>query len=358
MFGTVEIARPFHERGALGVELAITEESGPTIAVCGTGSIGFRHLRVIRERLQGRALGIPTRPSRSDELRQHGYEVYSSIADAAHAGCRMAIIATDTHRHLQDAHEAIAAGCDLLIEKPVSPEVTGLQELWTAAGQFGRQIFVGCNLRFNAGLQLFRRRLPEIGPIHGVRIECQSYLPDWRPNRDYRRSYSSRAEDGGVLRDLIHEIDYAVWLFGRPQSVFAKLFNLGRLGIEAEETVDLYWQAMTGHGISIHLDYLSRMPRRSIRAHGDQGDIEWDFIRQRLVVALASKELEEIPVLQDRDDMMANQTKAFVQAVRTGISGDLATFDESAFAVAVCEAARHSSASGAVETVLDWRLSS
>ena len=110
----------------------------------------------------------------------------------------------------------------------------------------------GCNC-FGDGCPRSARRM-------GFASSARWFFPDWRPNRDYRRSYSSRAEDGGVLRDLIHEIDYAVWLFGRPQSVFAKLFNLGRLGIEAEETVDLYWQAMAGYGISIHLDYLSRMP--------------------------------------------------------------------------------------------------
>jgi predicted dehydrogenase len=340
------------------MQLDTTAHSDPTIAVCGTGSIGFRHLRVIRERLHGRAVGVPIRSSRHDELRQSGYEAYARIANAAQAGCRMAIIATDTNRHLRDAHEAILAGCDLLIEKPIAPGINGLQELWTAADHSGCRIWVGCNLRFNTGLQLFRRRLPEIGQIHGVHIECQSYLPDWRPNRDYRCSYSSRADDGGVLRDLIHEIDYAVWLFGRPQSVFAMLLNLGRLSIEAEETVDLFWQAKAGYGVSIHLDYLNRIPRRSIRAQGDRGDIEWDFVRQRLVVALASKESEEIPMLQDRDDMMADQTAAFVQAIRTGISGDLATFDEGAFAVALCEAARHSAASGAAETIPDWRLSS
>ncbi len=38
---------------------------------------------------------------------------------------------------------------------------------------------------------------------------AQSWLPDWRPDRDYRESYSARLDEGGVLRDLVHEIDYA-----------------------------------------------------------------------------------------------------------------------------------------------------
>ena len=59
-----------------------------------------------------------------------------------------------------------------------------------------------------------------------VRVECQSWLPYWRPERDYRESYSARADEGGVLRDLVHELDYAIWAFGgpvgrRPRSVRA-----------------------------------------------------------------------------------------------------------------------------------------
>ena len=48
-------------------------------------------------------------------------------------------------------------------------------------------------------------------------VSCQSWLPDWRPGRDYRESYSARADEGGALRDLVPELDYATALLGRPE---------------------------------------------------------------------------------------------------------------------------------------------
>ena len=43
-----------------------------------------------------------------------------------------------------------------------------------------------------------------------------SYLPGWRPGTDYRQSYSAqRRLGGGVLLDVIHEVDYAAWVLGR-----------------------------------------------------------------------------------------------------------------------------------------------
>ena len=47
------------------------------------------------------------------------------------------------------------------------------------------------------------------------------YLPDWRTNADYSKSYSASFEmGGGVLFDLIHEIDLAVNLMGQPEEKF------------------------------------------------------------------------------------------------------------------------------------------
>ena len=120
---------------------------------------------------------------------------------------------------------------------------------------------MACALRFDSSLLLFRKHLTEIGRIRSVRIECQSFLPEWRPGTDYRNAYSARADEGGVLRDLIHEIDYAIWIFGlRPRS--CPLGKPGLLGIESDEFADILWEAPSGASVSIRLDYLTRIPRR------------------------------------------------------------------------------------------------
>ena len=49
---------------------------------------------------------------------------------------------------------------------------------------------------------------------------CNSFLPNWRSNRDYRKSSSlKKVEGGGVLLELSHEIDYIRNLFGVPKHV-------------------------------------------------------------------------------------------------------------------------------------------
>ena len=322
--------------------------------VLGTGSIGARHLRVLRDLVGAPVSAVPVRASRHEELEAQRFKVFRTLEEAVAAGARAIVVATDTARHVADLQAALKLGCCVLVEKPLSPMANGLAALARAIDGTNQMVYVACDLRFEASLLHFRQRLPAIGKVHAVRIACQSYLPDWRPGRDYRQSYSARAGEGGVLLDLIHEIDYGVWLFGAPSQVFARLQTSGRLGIAVEESADLYWDTPGGASVSIRLDYLTRRTHRSMCAYGDLGEIEWDGVTQS--VSLSGQDgVEQRDFPQARDATMRDQDAAFLQAISGGDPGVLTTFDEGALAVSICDAARRSSMSGRFEAVADWR---
>jgi predicted dehydrogenase len=327
------------------------------IVVCGTGSIGMRHLRVLRDGLGLIPSALPVRSARTRELQAEGIRTISQWEEAATPAFQFAIIASDTSRHLADASKALALGADVLVEKPLAANVQGLRNLAELAKSNARRVFVACNLRFDAGLALFRQHLPEIGRVHSVRIECQSFLPEWRPGSDYQRAYSARREEGGVLRDLIHEIDYAIWLFGPPAALFARLRNSGVLSIESDESADILWESPSGTLVSIRLDYVSRISRRRMRAFGEHGDLEWDYFDKRVSLVLAGEPEQTWVTEQTRDQMMCDQATAFLRCAGEADTSPLATLAEGAFAVAVCDTARKSSGLGRIEPVLDWRAS-
>lgn len=329
-----------------------------TIAVLGTGSIGSRHLRLLRGAAGVKVIAVPVRPGRAADLNREGYEVCGSLGETAQRGARHAIVATDTGRHASDAAEALGLGMAVLVEKPLAAEKDSAVELCRNAEQARRELFVGCVLRFSESLGRFRELLGGIGDVHSVRIECRSYLPDWRQARPFRDSYSARAGEGGVLRDLIHELDYAVWIFGWPNAVRADLRNLGRLNIEAEETAELAWVTDSGASVSIGLDYLSRPARRRMRVCGTGGTLEWDGISGTTTLTPALGSGKTIVSAQGRDAMLQAEHLAFLAAGRGG-GGDgadprLATFAEGARALAICDAARLSSRTRR-EEIVDYR---
>lgn len=322
-----------------------------TVAVIGTGSIGMRHCEVLRQLRDVSVIAVPKRPERVASLSERGYAVATSIREAADRGATLGIIASDTGSHVEDGLSAMQHGLDLLIEKPLSTDAAHARLLNARAEELSRKIFVGYCLHFSESLNRFRELLTSIGRVHAVRIECQSYLPDWRPARSYRDSYSARAGEGGVLRDLIHEIDYAGWIFGWPVSLHGRVRNLGRLGIAADEAADLLWETPDGCDVSIRLDYLSKPARRRMTASGEKGTLHWDGVKNTVVLALAGESEEVLSFTQTRDAMMRAQAQAFLHAQAGGNDSRLATVQEGLMSLAVCDAARRSSESGREEKV-------
>lgn len=319
--------------------------------VVGTGSIGFRHLSLIRQRGDVSVMAFPVRPERRRELIDLGFDVVNDWNMVSQRGATHAVIATNTSRHASDVEAALAAGCHVLVEKPVAADLASARAIAAAAAARTKGLWVGCCLRFEAAMQQFREWLPAVGRLHSVRIESQSYLPDWRPERPFRDSYSARTEEGGVLRDLIHEIDYAGWLFGWPRALQATVTNGGLLGIAADEAADLFWVTSEGVSVSVRLDYLSRPPRRRMVAAGERGVLEWDAVRGSATLALAGRSQQTASVGEPRDAMYLRQADAFLSATPADFDRRLATADDGLRALAVCDAAWRASRSRREETV-------
>jgi predicted dehydrogenase len=324
-----------------------------SIAIIGSGGMGMRHAQVLRELGQVSPIVVPKRRERLLALEAEGFAVASDLREAAERGASLCIVATDTGEHEADALASLAHGLDVLVEKPMAAHATGARRVRDGAASAGRRVFVGCVLRFSESLGRFRSLLGEVGRLHAVRIECQSYLPQWRPQRPYQLTYSARRDEGGVLRDLIHEIDYAGWLFGWPQRLGARVRNLGRLGIDADECAQLWWETEQGASVSVALDYLTRPARRRICAAGEAGTIEWDGVAQTVTLMRGSERPQVMALPQSREAMLLAQAAAFLSSPGAGrADARLATGDDGCRALAICDAARRASETKQEEAVI------
>jgi predicted dehydrogenase len=300
--------------------------------------MGMRHLRVLRD--AGVAVAaVPKRRDRAVELAEEGFEAFSDL-DAAFAwGAGFAIVCSDTAAHAQDAIDCLDRGWPVLVEKPLAASVSDALRIAEALPESPR-VWVACLLRCAQSLACFRDQLSRIGRVHAVHVSCQSFLPEWRPQRPYRETYSARASEGGVLRDLVHDIDYAAWIFGWPERLQARVRNFSRLGIEAEESADLWWECREGPVVSLHLDYLARPPRREIQAFGEYGTLRWDGIGHEVVLLAADGTCQVYACAESRDAILLAQDTAF-------LAGDphqiLARYMEGLAALKICEAAKEAS---------------
>jgi len=250
------------------------------VLVVGGGSIGSRHLGNLRQ-LGVESLGLvePEASRREALVAEISVSAFTRLQDGLEWGPHLVLIATPSHLHIQPALEAALSGVALFVEKPLSHSAAGIAELSEIVSSRGLISLVGCNMRFHPGPAKVTRLLREgvLGRILFARIQAGSYLPEWRPNSDYRSNYAAHAETGGgCILDYIHEIDLAQWYLGPIKSVFCWAGKVSSLEIETEDVAALICRHASGAITEIHLDYVQRTYERGCQIVGELGSIFWD----------------------------------------------------------------------------------
>lgn len=250
--------------------------------VLGCGSIGRRHIRNLRHLGADDVLAFDPEEGRLAAVRQeYGVQPCASLEEAYGRHPHAAVICAPTSLHLPLAREALTHGCHIFLEKPLSHTLEGVDELLAEAAQRQRVLLVGHNLRFDPLLQQLRTWLHDrrIGRVVSARLHFGSYLPWRHPDEDYRAGYGARRElGGGVVLDAIHELDSALWLFGRPQAIFCVAGKFSDLDIDVEDTAELLMRYGEGYVVSIHLDYVQRPHQRWYEVVGTRGYMRWDAV--------------------------------------------------------------------------------
>lgn len=255
--------------------------------VVGCGSIGQRHIKNLD------ALGVPeiVGVDKDEIARNHGEQagatdVYTDLETALNEhSLDFGVVSVPNHIHIPIARKLADAELDIFVEKPLSHTVENINRLIKEIESNELITLVGCNLRFQPGIQKLRELLQQrvIGSPLTVQIEAGSYLPDWHPSEDYQEMYSAKADEGGgAVLDYIHEINYARWLFGEVESVTAMTSSRSHLELETEDVAAIIMQIEDGTLCEVHVDYVQQSYTRSCKVVGDSGILEWDFDRHTI----------------------------------------------------------------------------
>lgn len=291
------------------------------IAVIGLGNIATRHRRNLKMLFPEAKLIVMSASGRiPKEPVTDSDHIAESIDEIIQLQVQFAIIASPAPFHAQHAIPLIQAGIPVLIEKPVSVTQTDAQALIDAEIQYKTPVAVGYCLRYLPSAQQVRQMIQEgvIGNLYNAFIEIGQYLPDWRPTKDYRETVSAKAElGGGVLLELSHELDYAQWILGSLTPKHVILRASEELGLDVEDNADLLMTTAKGVVVNIHLDFLQRKAHRKCRFIGSEGCIEWDLIRNE-VVLIKAKEQQEIYRAPewDKNQMYLEMVTDFIRKIK------------------------------------------
>ena len=233
-------------------------------------------------------------------------------------------VTNPTSMHMEVARKSAEAGCNLFIEKPLGASSEGVDALIELVERKRLVVFVAYQLRFHPGLMQVSAWLKEerIGQLISANLLLGEYLPGFHPYEDYRKTYPAlKSMGGGVLLSQIHELDYALWLFGKPLRIFALGGQLSNLEMDAEDTASVLMECQCNGKvlpISLTLDFLLSPPRRTCVIVGDQGSIVWDYHGKSAV--LQSRVTGETEIMDfsdlERNQMFMDELKHFLSAVK------------------------------------------
>ena len=316
------------------------------VLVVGTGSIGRRHISNLITlgaevtAFSHRAAGGA---SSSSNL---GVPLVESLFDALHDDdLNAVVVANSTDLHMDVALEAARCKKGLFIEKPLSVSLAGCDELQALIETHALVVEMGFMLRFHPNLVWIKQYLvsDSLGELMSMRASVGQWLPDWRPGTDHRIGYSAfRKTGGGVIFDLIHELDLVCWLAGTVVDVTAMTRHVGCLGIETEAIAQIGLRLESGALAQIQLDYVRPGYGRMLEIVGTLGVLSWDYTTSTVSLSRAGGSTDvvhRVPHEFDRNSMFREHMAYFLRRLSTPDHGPSSSLEDGIFAMRIALAA-------------------
>ena len=284
------------------------------VLFCGLGSIGKRHLKNLIAIAREADTAVEIHALRKtdgileDEIK--GF-VTKQIADEnkLESDYDIAFVTNPTNLHYKTIQMLAGKTKHMFIEKPIFDH--GEYKISDLKLNENGVYYVAGPLRYSGVIQRLKKILSE-EKIYCVRVICSSYLPDWRPNTDYRLNYSAHKDQGGgVAIDLIHEWDYISYLFGFPQTVYCMRGKHSHLEIDSED-IAVYIADYKDKLVELHLDYFGKTPRREIELFTEKGTITGDLIRNAIFFTYGK---QQISFEEEKNDIYVNEMSFFTDQI-------------------------------------------
>lgn len=291
--------------------------------LCGTGSIGLRHLKNLKYLGQTDIIIYSTGKSSmigvKEELKD--LKVYDCLEKALEEKPDVCMVTNPTSMHIDVALKAAKAGCHLYIEKPLSHTLKDLDLLQKIVEEKKLITFITYQFRYNPHIIKLKEIFKNLENIYGkalyVTTEWSEYLPDWHPWEDYKQGYSARKDlGGGVLLTQIHPLNYLNYIFGKVMDIKINKVATKVLDIEVDDIADLllsFENGMTGH---IHIDFLQKPRVHTMKIITAKGRFEWDYHHNSLIfIDIQGNKEIFANVKFERNDMFLDMLKFFISSI-------------------------------------------
>lgn len=317
------------------------------IAVLGLGFMGSTHLKALRTIPGAEVVAICTRDERKhsgdltgiqgntggpgeklDFSRVATYRDVHQVIEDPHI--EAVDICLPTHLHAPVAIEALRAGKHVLVEKPMSLDAASAHDMIAEAKKHDRVLMTAQVLRFFPVYEALRNVLNSgrIGITRSATFRRRCAAPAWSGwLADPTQS------GGGVFDLLIHDIDMALHLFGKPDTVSASGHEALSAGVDVI-TAELHYPGSRSVVISGGWHHPKSYPfSMEYTVVADGGTVEYSSVGRAPTLYSADGHAELLPI-NEKDGYRA-ELEYFLNCCRDRCRPELCLPEESADAVAL-----------------------
>ena len=321
------------------------------VLITGLGSIGQRHARCLKAlygenvelhayRTRGLKQTVKDSPSgliadnETDPSSVNGIvKVFDNLNEALKEEYYAVFVTNPPDLHVETTKKALLAGANVFIEKPISHNLDGIEELIKISDENGLKVMVGHQLRYH----IITRRMKEIlrdgiiGKLISAEFVFGEYLPNMHAYEDYRISHAvSEKRGGGAILSLNHDIDIACYLLGMPTRLFCMGGNLSSLEMDCEDSAHILMEIKRKEGpmvVNVLLDFTQRPTRRQWLINGEKGAINVDLTKNSLTVTSynngKAEVLEESHKGFERNKMFIGEISDFFDSIDKNLDSPL-----------------------------------
>jgi predicted dehydrogenase len=275
----------------------------PRITVVGAGEFGRNHVRVVKQSPRAELVAVvDSNAARAAEVAAaNGCLALTDVRELA-GKADAAVVAVPTSAHADVGCTLVEAGLDVLMEKPIAPDLASADRLIQAAEARHRILQVGHLERFNPAVMALEKvaRLPLFFEIHRMSV------------------FSPRSLDTDVVLDLmIHDIDILLSLVNRE---IAEIRAAGISILTGKvDIANVRLQFEGGCVANLTASRVSTEKVRKLRLFQPNQYISVDYTRQDAAVFSvgADRQISFHPLPVNKGEPLALQFDAFLDAVET-----------------------------------------
>jgi len=285
------------------------------VILAGLGSIGKRHLRLLKERSNIHVEIVePNNNIVAETKKELGeFVLHSSFEEALYSKPDIVWLATPTHLHKQQSIDALNAGCHVFCEKPMASDAEEAKEMKKVVEKTGKKFAVGYYLHFWKGITTLKKIISDgvLGNVLHVHARVGTYITLVNSQSRYQLS-----NPGSLFLDYSHQPDLFFWLFKKlPEKVYTNAIHGGDLEFSANPNIAdiiMSYKGAVPFSSTIHLNYVQMPQRHLYEITGDKAWAVLDAEKQIIKIGYKdSTKFDTISVNQDRDDIFRLEHIAF-----------------------------------------------